>query len=91
MVEKELGKRNVGFASMKYMNMEEKAIVARDYLDIFQIQFNCLPLEPRFPLSAAEGPPPQRCPLQKVVVPKRCPLPWRWSLGSEAPAGDNQG
>ena len=42
MVEKELGERNFGFDSLKYMNhdMEEKGIVARD----------CLPLEPRFPL-----------------------------------------
>ncbi|CAL8336564.1 unnamed protein product [Boreogadus saida] len=42
MVEKELGERNFGFDSLKYMNhdMEEKGIVARE----------CLPLEPRFPL-----------------------------------------
>ena len=42
MVEKELGERNFGFVSLKYMNhdMEEKGIVGRD----------CLPLEPRFPL-----------------------------------------
>ena len=53
MVEKELGERNFGFHSLKYMNhdMEEKGIV---YL-------KCLPLEPRFPLprdhrlAAAEG------------------------------------
>ena len=75
MVEKELGERNFGFDSLKYMNhdMEEKEIVASD----------CLPLEPRFPLPAAEGPPPRRCPLQEAVVPKRYPLPKRWSLGSE--------
>ena len=50
MVEKELGERNFGFDSLKYMNhdMEEKGIVACD----------CLPLEPRLPLPAAEGPPP---------------------------------
>ena len=42
MVEKELGERNFGFDSLKYMNhvMEEKGIVAR----------KCLPVEPRFPL-----------------------------------------
>jgi hypothetical protein len=41
MVEKELGERNFGFDSLKYMNhdMEEKGIVARD----------CLPLELRCP------------------------------------------
>ncbi|CAL8349437.1 unnamed protein product [Boreogadus saida] len=90
MIEKELGGRNFGFDSLKYMNhdMEEKAIVARD----------CIPLEPRFPLSAAEGPPPRCCLLQEEVVPKRCLLPTafcsllrRWSLSSEAPAGDNCG
>ena len=37
MVEKEMGERNFGFDSLKYMNREEKGIVARD----------CLPLEPR--------------------------------------------
>ena len=42
------------------------------------------------PLPAAEGPPCRRCPLQEAVVPKRWPLPRRWSLGSEAPAGDNR-
>ncbi|CAL8354812.1 unnamed protein product [Boreogadus saida] len=58
---KELGERSFGFDSLKYMNhdLEEKGIVASD----------CLPLEPRFPLPAAEGPPPRRCPLQEVVVP----------------------
>ena len=42
MVEKELGERNFGFDSLKYMNqdMEQKGIVARE----------CLPLEPRYPL-----------------------------------------
>ena len=67
MVEKELGERNFGFGSQKYMNhdMEEKRIVARE----------CLPLEPCFPLPASEGPPPRRSPLQEGVVPKRCPLP----------------
>ena len=42
MVEKELGERNFGFDSLKYMNhdMEEKGIVAR----------YCLPLQPRCPL-----------------------------------------
>ena len=55
MVEKELGERNFGFDSLKYMNqdMEVKGIVASD----------CLPLEPRFPLPVAEGPAPRRCPL----------------------------
>ena len=62
-------------------DMEEKGIVFRD----------CLPLEPRFPMPAAEGPSPRRCPLQEAVVPKRCPLPRRWSLDSEALVGDNQG
>ena len=83
MVEKVLGERNFGFHSLKYMNqdMEEKGIVARD----------CLLLEPRFPLPAAEGPPPQCCPLQEAVVPKRCPLSRRWSLSSEAPTEDNRG
>jgi hypothetical protein len=36
MVEKEMGERNFGFDSLKYMNREEKGIVARD----------CLPPEP---------------------------------------------
>ncbi|CAL8387580.1 unnamed protein product [Boreogadus saida] len=60
-VEKELGKRNFGFDSLKYMNqdMEEKGIVAHD----------CLQLEPRFPLPAIEGPQPRHCPLQEAVVP----------------------
>ena len=57
MVEKELGERNFGFDSLKYMNhdMEEKGIVGRD----------CLPLEPRCPLPTAarhhryEAPPPR--------------------------------
>jgi hypothetical protein len=42
MVEKELGERNFGFDSLKYMNcdMEEKGIVVHD----------CLPPEPRCPL-----------------------------------------
>ncbi|CAL8253199.1 unnamed protein product [Boreogadus saida] len=42
MVEKDLGERNFGFDSLKYMNrdMEEKGIVAR----------NCLPQKPRCPL-----------------------------------------
>ncbi|CAL8282840.1 unnamed protein product [Boreogadus saida] len=42
MVEKELGERNFGCDSLKYMNhnMEEKGIVGRE----------CLPLEPRCPL-----------------------------------------
>ena len=73
MVERELGERNFGFDSLKYMNpdMKEKGIVSRD----------CLPLG-RFPLPAAEGPPPRRCPLQEAVVPKRYPLQKRWSLGS---------
>ena len=41
MVEKELGERNIGSGSLKYMNrdMEEKGIVAPD----------CLPPEPRCP------------------------------------------
>ena len=54
MVEKELGERNFGFDSLKYMNhdMEEKGIVARE----------CLPLEPRFTLPAAEAPPPRALP-----------------------------
>ena len=44
MVEKELGERNIGSGSLKYMNrdMEEKGIVATD----------CLPPEPRCPLPA---------------------------------------
>ena len=45
MVEKELGERNFGFDSLKYPDMEEKGIVASD----------CLPLEPRFPLSTARA------------------------------------
>ena len=69
MVEKKLGERKFGFVSLKYMNqdMEETGIVARD----------CLPLEPRFPLPAAEGPPPRRCPLPAAEgpPPRRCPLP----------------
>ncbi|CAL8250901.1 unnamed protein product [Boreogadus saida] len=45
MVEKELGERNFGFDSLKYMDcgMEEKGIVAR----------GCLPPEPRCLLPAA--------------------------------------
>ncbi|CAL8395239.1 unnamed protein product [Boreogadus saida] len=41
MVENELGERNFGFDSLKYMNhdMEEKGIVGRE----------CIPLEPCFP------------------------------------------
>ena len=44
MVEKELGERNIGSGSLKYMNrdMEEKGIVARA----------CFPPEPRCPLPA---------------------------------------
>ena len=47
MVEKELGERNFGFDSLKYMNhdMEEKGIVARE----------CLPLGHRFPLPRDRG------------------------------------
>ena len=61
MVEKELGERNFGSDSLKYMNhdMEEKEIVARE----------CLPLEPRFPLprdhrrgTTAEGTPSSALP-----------------------------
>ena len=45
MVEKELGERNFGSGSLKYMNrdMEEKGIVGRA----------CLPPEPRCPLPTA--------------------------------------
>ena len=50
-----------------------------------------LPVNFSPPLPAAEGPPPQCCPLQEAVVPKRCPLLRQWSLGSEAPVGDNRG
>ena len=83
MVDIELGERNFGFDSLKYKNhdMKEKGIVARE----------CLPHEARFPLPAADGPLLRRRLLQEAVVPKRCPLPRRWSLGSEAPAGDNRG
>ena len=58
MVEKELGERNFGFDSLKNMNhdIEEKVIVARE----------CLQLEPRFRLPAAEGPPPRCFPLPTV-------------------------
>ena len=47
MVENELGERDFGFDSLKYMNndMEEKGIVGRE----------CLPLEPRFPLPRDRG------------------------------------
>ena len=43
MVENELGERNFGFDSLKYMNhdMEEKGIVARD------VDRGCPPPEPR--------------------------------------------
>ena len=34
MAEKELGEWNFGFDSLKYMNMEEKGIVARDCLPL---------------------------------------------------------
>ena len=83
MVDIELGERNFGFDSLKYKNhdMKEKGIVARE----------CLPHEARFPLPAADGQLLRRRLLQEAVVPKRCPLPRRWSLGSEAPAGDNHG
>ncbi|CAL8368955.1 unnamed protein product [Boreogadus saida] len=82
MVEKELGERNFGFDSLKYMNhdMEEKGIVARE----------CLLLEPRFPLLRDHRLGAARCSLQEAVVPKRCLLPRRWCLGSQAPAGDNR-
>ena len=61
MVEKELGERNFGFDSLKYMthDMEEIGIVARYFLQ----------LRLRFPLPAVEGPPPRRCPLPEAVVP----------------------
>ncbi|CAL8362053.1 unnamed protein product [Boreogadus saida] len=94
MVEKELGKNNFGFDSLKYMNrhMEEEGIVARD----------CLPLEPRCPLPAAhrreappprgttaarhhrrEAPPPRPLPTARCPLPTaHCPLPRRWCLGS---------
>ena len=69
MFEKELGKRNFGFDSLKYMNhnMEEKWIVASE----------CLPLEPRLPL-----------PRDHRLGTAGCRRPW--SLGSEAPAGDDR-
>ncbi|CAL8340873.1 unnamed protein product [Boreogadus saida] len=56
MVEKELGERNFGFESLKYMNhdMEEKGIVARD----------CLPLEPRYGRTTASA-----LPTAEAVVP----------------------
>ncbi|CAL8379748.1 unnamed protein product [Boreogadus saida] len=55
MVENELGERNFGFDSLKYMNhdMEEKGIVGRE----------CIPLEPRFP------PPRQRESKPKFLSP----------------------
>ncbi|CAL8386890.1 unnamed protein product [Boreogadus saida] len=66
MVEKELGERNFGFDSLKYMNhdKEEK--------------------------GTAEGPMPWRCPLQEVVVPKRCP-PSAARLRREMTAVKNRG
>ena len=82
MVIKELGERNFGFDSLKYMNhdMEEKGIVAR----------KCLPLEPRFPLPRDHRLGAACCRRRWCL--KRCPLPRWWSLlGSEAPAEDNRG
>ena len=59
MVEKELGERNFGFDSLKYMNrdMEEKGMVACD----------CLPPEPRCPLrgNTAAG----RCQQSWATIP----------------------
>ena len=67
---------------------------------------DCCPrLSPAWaPLPAAEGPPPRdhrrgnpllgaaRCRRRWCLSADRCPLPRRWwSLGSEAPAGDNRG
>ncbi|CAL8290661.1 unnamed protein product [Arctogadus glacialis] len=59
MVENELGERNFGFDSLKYMDhdMEEKGIVGRE-----SVSANHRLLKPR-----------------------------RWSIGSEAPAGDDRG
>ena len=56
MVEKELGERNFGFDSLKYMNhdIEEKRIVACD----------CLWLEPRYPLPRDHRLSAARCSIQ---------------------------
>ncbi|CAL8250324.1 unnamed protein product [Boreogadus saida] len=64
MVEKELGERNFGFDSLKYMNrdMEEKGIVARE----------CLPLEPRFPLPRDHRLGAARCRRRWCLSTNRC-------------------
>ena len=84
MVEKELGERNFGFDSLKYMNrhMEEKGFVAHD----------CLPLEPRWsPAAEPHWSPAARCPLpaaarhhqQGAVVPRWGPLEAHTALGRD--------
>ena len=74
MVEKELGERNFGFDSLKYMNhdMEEKGIVGRI----------CLPLEPCFPL-----PRDHRLGAAGGAVPKRLPLPRRSAVPRQRGSG----
>ncbi|CAL8339393.1 unnamed protein product [Boreogadus saida] len=79
MVEKEFGEWNFGFDSVCRFQFEEHEHEPRHG----GVHVQQLP--------AAEGPPSQRCPLQEAVVLKRCPLPSWWSLGSDAPAGDNRG
>ena len=75
-VEKELEERNCGFDNMKNMNHDMEGIEI--------VACDCLPMSPAsrspLPAPAAEGSPP-----------RRCLLPRRWTLGSEAPAGNNRG
>ena len=64
MFEKELGERNFGFDSLKYMNhdMEEKGIVARKYLL----------LEPLFPLPRDHRVGAARCRRQWCLSADHC-------------------
>ncbi|CAL8378954.1 unnamed protein product [Boreogadus saida] len=48
------------------------------------------PSAPRFSLPRDHHLDTARCPLEEALVPKRCLLPGRWSLSSEAPAGYNR-
>ncbi|CAL8285268.1 unnamed protein product [Boreogadus saida] len=72
----ELGERNFGFDSLKYMNhdMEENGIVARD----------CLPPEPRCrgTTAARHDRREAQLPRDATVLPRCCSLPRRWCLGS---------
>ena len=67
MVEKELGERNFGFDSLKYMkcDMEEKQIVSR-----------------RSPAACCRDTTAAMHHRHGAVVPRCCLLPRRWCLGS---------